>query len=107
MRILRYAKENGTIPFSDWLSGMRDKVAQASIRFRLRQLEKGGFGDAKPVGRGVVELRIHVGAGYRVYCARRGEDVVILLCGGGKQTQMSDIRIAKPIGPIGSGGSSE
>lgn len=95
MRILRYAKENGTIPFSDWLSGMRDKVAQASIRFRLRQLEKGSFGDAKPVGRGVVELRIHVGAGYRVYCARHDEDVVILLCGGGKQTQMSDIKIAQ------------
>lgn len=95
MRILRYTKDNGTIPFSDWLSGMRDKVAQANIRFRLRQLENGSFGDAKPVGRGVVELRVHVGAGYRVYCARRGEDVVILLCGGGKQTQMSDIKIAQ------------
>jgi putative addiction module killer protein len=95
MRILRYTTDNGTIPFSDWLSGIRDKIAQASIRMRLRQLEMGNFGDAKPVGHGVVELRVHVGAGYRVYCARHDEDVVILLCGGGKQTQTSDIRIAK------------
>lgn len=95
MRILRYTKDNGTIPFNDWFSGMRDKVAEASIRLRLRQLENGNFGDAKPVGHGVLELRVHVGAGYRVYCARRNGDVVILLCGGGKQTQMSDIKIAQ------------
>lgn len=95
MHVLRYTKDNGNTPFSDWLSGMRDKVAQARIRIRLRQLEDGNFGDAKPVGRGVIELRIHVGFGYRVYCARHKEDVVILLCGGGKRTQMSDIKIAQ------------
>lgn len=94
MHVLRYTKDNGNAPVSDWLSGMRDKVAQARIRIRLRQLEDGNFGDAKPVGRGVIELRIHVGVGYRVYCARHNEDVVILLCGGGKRTQMSDIKIA-------------
>lgn len=95
MHVLRYTKEDGNVPFSDWLSGMRDKLAQARIRLRLRQLEGGNFGDAKPVGHGVVELRVHVGQGYRVYCARHNEDVVILLCGGGKQTQMSDIKIAQ------------
>lgn len=50
MRVLRYRKDNGSIPFSNWLAGMRDNVAQASIRFRLRQLEKGNFGDVKSVG---------------------------------------------------------
>lgn len=95
MHVFRYVKENGSIPFSDWFSRMRDKVAQARIRIRLRQLEEGNFGDAKSVGRGVIELRVHVGIGYRVYCARHDEDVVILLCGGGKHTQMSDIKVAQ------------
>lgn len=95
MRVLRYAKENGTVPISDWLAGLRDKVAQARIRIRLRQLEEGNFGDAKSVGRGVVELRVHIGTGYRLYCARYRDDLVVLLCGGGKQTQMSDIKLAQ------------
>jgi putative addiction module killer protein len=59
-------------------------MAKARIVMRLRQIESGNLGDSKPVGEGVMELRIHVGAGYRVYCAQHGQHWVILLCGGDK-----------------------
>lgn len=95
MEILRYRRDDGREPFGDWLNALRDKVAQARIRVRLRQLEAGNFGDCEPVGEGVVELRVHVGAGYRVYCARYGTVVVLLLCGGDKASQPGDIRRAK------------
>lgn len=74
---------------------MRDKVAQARIRIRLRQIESGNFGDCEPIGDGVIELRVHVGAGYRVYCARHGRAILILLCGGDKSSQAADIVRAK------------
>lgn len=74
---------------------MRDKEAQARIRVRLRQVQAGNFGDSEPVGEGVFELRVHVGAGYRVYCGRRGKSVVILLSGGDKSSQAVDIQRAK------------
>lgn len=76
---------------------MRDKVAQARIRVRLRQVQVGNFGDCKPVGEGVIELRVHVGAGYRVYCGRHGKTIVLLLCGGDKGSQVSDIKRAKEL----------
>ncbi|MCL2874867.1 MAG: type II toxin-antitoxin system RelE/ParE family toxin [Betaproteobacteria bacterium] len=95
VELLRYQRENGQVPFTEWLSGLRDKVAQARIRVRLRQVEAGNFGDSEPVGEGVIELRIHVGAGYRVYCARHGKAVVLLLCGGDKGRQVADIKQAK------------
>jgi putative addiction module killer protein len=63
----------------------------------LRQVEAGNFGDVKPVGDGVSELRIHVGPGYRVYCASHGKSVVILLCGGAKSSQETDIKRAKEL----------
>ncbi|GJI96273.1 addiction module antitoxin RelB [Duganella caerulea] len=95
MQILRYTPDNVRVPFSAWLDGLRDKTAQARIRFRLRQLENGNFGDVAPVGRGVLEMRIHVGAGYRLYYGRHGDAVVVLLCGGGKRGQAADIKTAK------------
>jgi len=55
----------------------------------------GNFGDCSPAGEGVIELRIHVGAGYRVYCARHGQAVVLLLCGGDKRSQTQDIKLAR------------
>ena len=93
--LLRYQREDGREPFTDWLSGVRDKIAAARIRVRLRQVEAGNFGDSEAVGDGVIELRVHVGAGYRVYCGRHGKTVVILLCGGDKKTQARDIKTAK------------
>lgn len=83
------------MPFSLWLSGLRDKAAQARIRMRLQRLVSGNYGDCEPVGEGVLELRIHVGAGYRVYCAPHGKVMVLLLCGGDKRTQSEDIKHAK------------
>jgi putative addiction module killer protein/probable addiction module antidote protein len=80
--LFRYQRDDGREPFTEWLNAMRDKVAQARIRIRLRQVHAGNFGDSEPVGDGVIELRVHVGAGYRVYCGRHGKSVVILLCGG-------------------------
>lgn len=84
-----------TKEFGDWFDGLRDAKAKASIAARIRRLEIGNPGDAEPVGAGVSELRIHVGAGYRVYFAKRGKEFVILLCGGDKSTQKRDIAKAK------------
>ena len=95
--LFRYQQQDGREPFGLWLSAVRDKIAQARIRIRLRQLEAGNFGDCKSVGEGVLELRVHVGAGYRVYCARHGAEVILLLCGGDKKSQAADIRGAKQI----------
>jgi len=97
--LLRYTPDDVHIPFGAWLDGLRDKTAQARIRIRirirLRQLENGNFGDVASVGQGVLEMRIHVGAGYRLYCGRHGDAVVVLLCGGGKSGQAADIKTAK------------
>lgn len=95
IELFRYQREDGLEPLTEWLSALRDKVAQARIRVRLRQVQAGNFGDIEPVGDGVSELRIHVGADYRVYCARHGKAVVILLCGGDKGSQSADIKRAK------------
>ncbi|MBF0305199.1 MAG: type II toxin-antitoxin system RelE/ParE family toxin [Alphaproteobacteria bacterium] len=97
MNLLRYQREDGREPFTEWLGGLRDTVAQARIRVRLRQVEAGNFGDCEPVGEGVIELRVHVGAGYRVYCGRHGKSVVLLLCGGDKDGQVADIKRAKAL----------
>ena len=83
--------------FVDWLEGLRDSRAKARIITRLDRMEMGNFGDVKPVGGGVNELRIHYGPGYRVYFVRRGPVVVILLCGGDKRTQHADIAKAKKL----------
>jgi putative addiction module killer protein len=63
MELLRYQHEDGREPFADWLAGLRDKIAAARIRLRLRQVEAGNFGDSVAVGEGVFELRVHIGPG--------------------------------------------
>lgn len=97
IELLRYQRDDGREPFSEWLNGLRGKVAQARIRVRLRQVQAGNFGDCEPVGEVVSELRVHVGAGYRVYCGRHGKTVVLLLCGGDKGSQVADIKRAKEL----------
>jgi putative addiction module killer protein len=62
---------------------------------RIDRVREGNLGDARPVGMGVSELRIPVGPGYRVYYARDGETLVLLLCGGDKGSQDDDIRRAR------------
>jgi putative addiction module killer protein len=74
--------------FEAWFSGLRDHQAQARINARIRRLSLGNPGDVKPVGSGVSELRIDYGPGYRVYFMQRGDILALLLCGGGKRTQM-------------------
>ncbi|KVU34408.1 addiction module killer protein [Burkholderia ubonensis] len=97
VELLRYRCDDCHEPFTEWLLAVRDKVAQARIRVRLRQVQMGNFGDWRPVGEGVIELRVHVGAGYRVYCGRHGDTPVLLLSGGDKDSQTADIRYAKAL----------
>lgn len=97
IELFSYQRDDGREPFTEWLNGLRDKLAQARIRIRLRQVQAGNFGDCEPVGEGVIELRVHVGAGYRVYCGRHGKTVVLLLCGGDKGSQTADIKRAKEL----------
>lgn len=84
-----------TLAFAEWLAALKDSVARKSIGRRLARLELGLLGDWKPVGDGVAELRFDHGPGYRVYFARHGDVVIILLCGGDKGSQSRDIARAK------------
>ncbi len=81
--------------FDAWLRGLKDAKGKARILARIRSAEHGNFGDCKPVGDGVSEMRVNIGPGYRVYFCRRGAVVYLLLCGGDKSTQKRDIKRAK------------
>ena len=81
--------------FSKWLNGLRNDRARARIYARIRRLTNGNPGDVKPVGDGISEMRIDYGPGYRVYYKDMGNDMLILLYGGDKSTQQTDIDKAK------------
>lgn len=81
--------------FDEWLSRLADQKARARILARLLSAEFGNFGDCEAVGDGVSEMRIHVGAGYRIYYTRTGSTVCVLLAGGVKASQKKDIAKAK------------
>ena len=83
-----------TEEFDTWLSGLKDRVGRARIVHRIRSAEHGNFGDCKPVGEGVSEMRIHIGPGYRVYFSRRSEVIYLLLLGSDKSSQKRDIKRA-------------
>lgn len=80
--------------FSMWLDGLHDIRARARIQARIERLSLGNSGDVKPVGAGVSELRIDYGPGYRVYFKKVGRTIIILLVGGDKSSQTSDIKTA-------------
>ena len=80
--------------FVKWLGGLRDRGARAQIQIRIARLSLGLTGDVKPVGEGVSELRIDYGPGYRLYFKQRGKELIILLAGGDKRSQASDIKSA-------------
>ena len=84
-----------TETFRKWRTRLRDERARALIASRLDRLAFGNPGDVKPVGQGISELRIDYGPGYRVYFLRRGSEIIVLLCGGDKSTQATDIKTAK------------
>lgn len=83
--------------FDAWLRTLKDRAAVVRIAARLSRLEGGKFGDHRSVGDGLGELRIDHGPGYRVYFVRRGELLVVLLCGGDKSSQKRDIDRAKAL----------
>ncbi len=84
-----------TTQFETWLRGLRDRRAVAVIARRIDRLGQGYAGDVKSVGEGVSELRVDFGPGYRVYFVRRGDVLIVLLCGGDKGSQARDIAAAK------------
>ena len=86
-----------TAVFEAWIDGLKDMRAVARIEVRLRRLSLGHLGDAKSLGNGVSEMRIDYGPGYRLYFTRRGDRIVILLCGGDKKRQSDDIARAKQL----------
>jgi len=91
-----FERKNGSKPFLDWLHALNDKTIQEKILGRLVRIrEHDHYGDYKPIENGIYELRFHCGKGYRVYYGKAGAMIVLLLCGGDKNTQRKDIEKAK------------
>jgi putative addiction module killer protein len=86
--------------FTAWLDGLADGTVRGVVVARIRRLASGLMGDVQPVGEGVSELRIHMGAGWRVYFTQRGAQLIVLLAGGSKRTQMKDIKRAKALAAL-------
>ena len=84
-----------TETFQKWFAGLKDRRVNQIIAKRLVRIEAGLMGDTKSVGEGVSEVRINYGPGYRLYFTRRGQTVILLLCGGDKGSQTRDIRAAQ------------
>ena len=89
-----YRASNGKDAFQEWFDGLKDVVGKAKVLNRIDRLEDGNFGDHRHIAGGVWELRIHHGPGYRVYYGEDGPVIVILLCGGDKDSQRKDIHKA-------------
>ena len=83
--------------FTAWLDDLTDEPVRGVMVARIKRLALGLMGDVEPVGGGVSELRIHIGAGWRVYFVQRRREVIVLLAGGSKRTQKADIKRAKDL----------
>ena len=94
-QVYRYQTIERKQPFTEWVGSFKDRNIRTLIRTRTVRLSRGNFGDYKMIGEGVFESRIHFGPGYRIYFGIDGEKLIILLCGGEKSTQASDIRQAQ------------
>jgi putative addiction module killer protein len=86
-----------TEDFDRWIDRLRDRQARARILERVRRLAIGNPGDVAPVGDGVSELRIHYGPGYRIYFVQRGSALIVVVAGGNKDSQQTDIRRARTL----------
>jgi putative addiction module killer protein len=86
--------------FITWLDDLVDAQVRGVVVARFKRLERGLMGDVEPVGENVSELRIHVGSGWRVYFTQRGGQLIVLLAGGSKRTQKSDIKRAKALAAL-------
>jgi putative addiction module killer protein len=95
INIRLYIAANKKSPFEEWVKRLKDRKARAKINVRIARVRLGNFGDHKSVGEGVYELRIDYGPGYRVYYGKFGKTVVLLLCGGDKDSQVDNIKRAK------------
>jgi putative addiction module killer protein len=85
---------DGATPFEEWYRAIRDKTTRVRIRARLDRLVLGNFGDVRPVGSGISELRLQFGPGYRIYFAQADSQLVVLLAAGDKSSQQRDILLA-------------
>jgi putative addiction module killer protein len=83
--------------FDDWFVGLKDRLVKQRIQARIDRVEDGNLGDHKAVGEGVSEMRLSFGAGWRIYYTMRGLEIVVLLAGGDKSNQQSDIELAKAL----------
>jgi len=92
--LIEYVRDDGRSPFAEWFERLDDQAA-AKITTALERMRAGNFGDHKSVGQGVVERRIDYGPGYRVYFGRDGARLVVLVGGGTKSRQSSDIKDAQ------------
>ena len=86
--------------FTEWLDGLSDASVRGGVAARIKRLERGLMGDVASVGGGVAELRIHFGAGWRIYFVQRGVQLIVLLVGGSKRTQKADIKRAKALAAL-------
>jgi putative addiction module killer protein len=94
-QVIIYVDDNGREPFTEWLNNLRDSVGCRRISTRVARLRQGNYGDCKPIGEKLYELRMFFGSGYRVYFGEHQNNTVVLLCGGDKSSQGNDIRLAK------------
>jgi len=86
--------------FTEWLDGLSDASVRGVVVARIKRLELGLMGDVESVGDGVSELRIHFGAGWRIYFVQRKSQLIVLLVGGSKRTQKADIKRAKALAAL-------
>ncbi|MCL4380186.1 type II toxin-antitoxin system RelE/ParE family toxin [Candidatus Dependentiae bacterium] len=96
MKVIFYKTKNNKIPFKEWVESLDAKV-QTIVDLRLSRIMFGNFGDCKPIvgAKGILELRIQYGAGYRVYFGRDKTSIIVLLIGGDKGSQSRDIEKAR------------
>ncbi|MFZ0266488.1 type II toxin-antitoxin system RelE/ParE family toxin [Caulobacter sp.] len=86
-----------TDEFTAWFEGLKDARAVHAITARLTRFSYGLMGDVRPIGEGISEARVHYGPGFRIYFVRRGDMLIVVLCGGDKRTQDRDIEKAKAL----------